>query len=181
MLHFIYLYRYQTCVSMVSEHRDGELIAEVVQHLGGLVARGSSTRGGARAYLEMLKRYQGHGWVVTPDGPRGPRGSVHEGIIKLASDSGRAIRPHGYASAFTKRLGSWDAFTIPLPFSRIVEYVGEPLRVPAKVDRATRKELARELERRLVVANQQASVALAHWQHGPAPALQGEHDLPPRA
>src|SRR5690606_6235876 len=81
MLHFIYLYRYQTCVSMVSEHRDGELIAEVVQHLGGLVARGSSTRGGARAYLEMLKRYQGHGWVVTPDGPRGPRGSVHEGII----------------------------------------------------------------------------------------------------
>ncbi len=91
MLFYIRIYLGQRVVTMVSEHRDGEMIAEIVRRFGGVAARGSSTRGGARAYLNMLKNYTEEGWVVTPDGPRGPKGGVQEGVIKMASDSGRAI------------------------------------------------------------------------------------------
>jgi lysophospholipid acyltransferase (LPLAT)-like uncharacterized protein len=179
MVFFLSIYRDQSCVSMISEHRDGQIIADVVERFGGDVARGSSTRGGARAYLNMLKNHRDVGWIVTPDGPRGPRGSVHEGVIKMASDADRLIRPHGFAVAAAKRLNSWDEFTIPFPFARIVEFVGDPIHVPPKVDRKTRRELAKELERRLADANTQAESALAKWLRRPVPVSGEGHDAPP--
>ena len=125
MLFYLNVYRGQRAVTMVSEHRDGEMIADVVERFGGVAARGSSTRGGARAYLNMLKNYAENGWVITPDGPRGPKGSVQEGIIKMAADSNRSIRPHGFAASSAKRFRSWDEFTVPYPFSKVVQFVGE--------------------------------------------------------
>ena len=167
MLFYITLYRFCPSVTMISEHRDGRLIADVVRRLGGTVAMGSSTRGGARALLDMLKNHKNLPWVVTPDGPRGPRGSVKEGVIKMAADSNRAIRPHGFAVTPAKVLRSWDEFTIPYPFARVVEYVGDPLHVPPKVDRQARGEFAKDLERRLADANQQAELILARWLQRP--------------
>jgi len=180
MVPYTFVYRDTNQAVMVSEHRDGEIIAEIAARLGGKIARGSSTRGGARAYLTMLKTYRDSGWVMTPDGPRGPIGSVQEGIIKLASDAGRAIRPHGIAVSSAKRLNSWDELVIPYPFCRVVEFVGDPIHVPPKIDRAQRKEFARELERRLGEANREAELALAKWLRRPAPEVSGEkHDAPP--
>ncbi|MCA8958234.1 MAG: lysophospholipid acyltransferase family protein [Planctomycetes bacterium] len=173
---FISIYRDTRGVAMISEHRDGQIIAEVVRRFGGTAARGSTTRGGARAFLNMIKNYGHLGWIVTPDGPRGPRGSVQEGIIKMAAEAGRAIRPHGYAVATAKRLRSWDEFTIPYPFTRVVEFVGDPLHVPPQLDRPTRRELAKDLERRLAEASAQAERALSAWLRRPLPVRGEEHD-----
>ena len=150
-------------IIMASEHRDGALIAEVLERLGGTVVRGSSTRGGAKAYLQMLRSQDERSWMLTPDGPRGPRGSVHQGAIKLAADSGRAIRPHGFAVTSAIRLRSWDRFTIPLPFARVQHHVGEPLEIPADTDRDGRVAFARELEHRMAEAGRQAEIALGSW------------------
>jgi lysophospholipid acyltransferase (LPLAT)-like uncharacterized protein len=180
ILYFMWIYRDTNCATMVSEHRDGEMIAGVVERFGGHATRGSSTRGGARAYLEMLKSHKDKGMVVTPDGPRGPRGVVQEGIIKMASDSGRSIRPHGYAARTVKQFKSWDEFKMPYPFTRVVDFVGDPLHVPPRIDRATRQELARELELRLEEAKRQAEIALARWIRRPVAELGAEdHDARP--
>ncbi len=158
-----FLNRDQGGVTMVSEHRDGELIAQVVRRLGYITARGSSTRGGAKAFLQMVNGEQHRPWGITPDGPRGPRGRVHPGVIHLASESGRPIWPLGYAVSWGKELSSWDRFVIPLPFSRVVQHVGDPLTVPPGIDRDERGKLARELERRMQEANEEAARSLANW------------------
>ena len=102
-------------------------------------------------------------WGITPDGPRGPRGIVHPGVIHLAAESGRLIRPIGYAVSRGRELSSWDRFVIPYPFSRIAEHIGYPLAVPRDTDRKRRAELAKELEVRMEEANLEAERSLANW------------------
>ena len=149
---------------MISQHGDGEVIAQVVTRLGKHVpVRGSSTRGGARAFLEIVKDRAEMGWAITPDGPRGARGTVHDGVIMLASESGRPITPAGFEAASSWRLRSWDRFMIPKPFTRIAGYLGQPLHVPRDVDREARREYARELEARMTMAHDEAARALANW------------------
>ena len=138
-------------------------MTRVVRRLGYVTARGSTTRGGVKAFLQMVKGPENRAWGMTPDGPRGPRGKVHEGVIQLAAESGRPILPLTYAVSWCKELSSWDRFMIPYPFSRIVQYVGDPLVVPPDIDRTQRGALAKELERRMEEANQEAERSLASW------------------
>ena len=145
---------------MISQHGDGELIARVTQRTGNQAVRGSSTRGGARAFHEMVRQWGDRPWGITPDGPRGPRGSVHEGVIQMAADAQRPIYPVGFACSRGKRLASWDRFTIPASFARIVVHLGEPMRLPSSVERGQRKALARELEARLTAAEVAAAAGL---------------------
>jgi lysophospholipid acyltransferase (LPLAT)-like uncharacterized protein len=145
-----YIHRSTKAAVMISEHGDGEVIAQIASRLGYVPVRGSSTRGGARAFLRLARDHADRIVAITPDGPRGPRGSVHEGVIQLAAETGRKILPASYAVLRGKRLGSWDRFVIPGPFARIVEHLGEPLAVPKGLDGLHRAELARELERRFV-------------------------------
>jgi lysophospholipid acyltransferase (LPLAT)-like uncharacterized protein len=158
-----FLNRDQGGVTMVSEHRDGEVIAQVVRRLGYTTARGSSTRGGAKAFRQMVQGSEDRPWGITPDGPRGPSGKVHPGVIQLSAESCRPIWPLGYAVSRGRRLSSWDRFVIPYPFSRIVQHVGRPLIVPPDIDRKRREELAKELEGRMEEANQEAERSLAKW------------------
>ena len=158
------LYRRHEAAIMISEHGDGELIAQVVRRLGRhLPVRGSSTRGGARAFLEMVQQKAEMPWAITPDGPRGPRGRVNDGVILLAAEGRREIVPAGYAVAKGWRFRSWDEFVVPYPFSRVVGYLGEPLTVPEELSRDQRREMARELEGRLAKAHQDAATELANW------------------
>lgn len=150
-------------VVLISRHRDGELIAQAVRRLGYPTVRGSSTRGAASAVLEMRRDYGAQPWVVTPDGPKGPRGSVKEGLIRLAQESGRAIHPLVGAAAPAKRFASWDRFTLPWPFARVVVHFGAPLAVPAGLDDAGRQALARQLEQRLLDSEKEAETALLSW------------------
>jgi lysophospholipid acyltransferase (LPLAT)-like uncharacterized protein len=117
---------------LVSEHRDGELIARVLHANGFRTVRGSTSRGGARALLSLVACLaRGEAVAFTPDGPRGPRHEAAAGFIAAAARSGVPILP--VASAFRRgwRLRSWDVFEIPRPFTRVVVRYGEPVRVPA--------------------------------------------------
>ena len=80
---------------LISDHRDGELITQVIRRLGFTVIRGSTTRGGTRALRQMTLRIDRGHLCVTPDGPRGPRRSVHQGIAYLGQPDGSTDRGRG--------------------------------------------------------------------------------------
>lgn len=107
-------------IPMVSQSRDGELLAGVLSRLGFELVRGSSSRGGALALQQQLAALQaGRSPILAIDGPRGPRHHPRPGAVVLAQ---RAGRPVIYAVAIARpviRLGSWDRFEIPWPFARI--------------------------------------------------------------
>lgn len=105
---------------LISEHRDGEVIARVVQAFGFETVRGSTSRGGARALLELVATLRaGRDVAVTPDGPRGPSHEYAPGALVAAHRAGAAIV--GVAAHVDRAwyLRSWDAFAIPKPFARI--------------------------------------------------------------
>lgn len=113
---------------IISEHFDGQLIAKTVGHLGLDAIRGSSSRGGARVLIQaisMLK--QGHDVAVTPDGPRGPRHSVADGVVVMAQKTGAKVIPFQCRPSKYWQLKSWDRFTIPKPFGHLEYFAGEPL------------------------------------------------------
>lgn len=138
--------------ALISTHRDGELIARVCGHMGFELIRGSSTRGGARAALEIVRSCRDKTILVTPDGPRGPRGKVEPGFIQLAGLTGLPIRVMSFAASRARRLNSWDRFLIPKVFARIRGNLGEPIVVPKRVDAATAAHLAAELSRTMLEA-----------------------------
>lgn len=109
----------------VSEHRDGEYVAQVMRRFGIGAVRGSTTRGSLKLVRGMLARAR-EGWTlaVTPDGPRGPRFSVQPGVALLAKRSGLPVHPIGVAAESAWVARSWDAFVLPKPGARIAIVVG---------------------------------------------------------
>lgn len=158
-----YLTRKLGIAVMISRHRDGEIISRAVEHIGFVTVRGSSTRGASSAIHELLERFPDNPWAVTPDGPRGPRGSVKPGLIRLAAAGGRLLQPVVGAARPAKVFRSWDRFVLPLPFAKVVVNFAEPLQVPPEPDDATCELLARELEKRLAEAEKIAQDELANW------------------
>jgi len=116
---------------LISEHRDGGFIADAMHLLGIETVRGSSTRGGARAMLKMLRavKNEHRHLAVTPDGPKGPREKVQKGTVQLAMKAGLPIVPICYATKRHWRVNSWDRFYIPQPFTRGVFVFGEAVSV----------------------------------------------------
>jgi lysophospholipid acyltransferase (LPLAT)-like uncharacterized protein len=114
---------------LISQHADGELIAQTCRHLGLGVVRGSTTRGGVGALREILALKKQKHIVVTPDGPRGPRRQVQPGLTFLASRTGLPLVPCGFGYRRAWRLNSWDRFAVPVPFSPVVLVTGEPIRL----------------------------------------------------
>ena len=143
--------RYRPYV-MISRSRDGERIARTVEHVGFRPVRGSSSRGGMRALLQMLRLLRDP--VVCchlVDGPRGPRGEVKPGLILMAQRSGAVLVPVLYAARRKWRAGSWDRMQVPLPFGRVTARFLAPREVPpdltAEAAEALRLEIERELAR----------------------------------
>lgn len=157
------IYRDTGVVVLISQHRDGEVIAQVAERLGFSTVRGSSTRGGARATLELLRNFADRGWVITPDGPRGPRETVHPGVIHLASRSGRSIVPVGLAVSRAARLSSWDRFAIPAPFARVVAKFADPMAVASDLPRPQMETAAAQLADRMRASREEAERILAAW------------------
>jgi lysophospholipid acyltransferase (LPLAT)-like uncharacterized protein len=137
---------------LISEHRDGELITQVVKRLGFSVVRGSTTRGGVRALREMSLRIDHGHLCVTPDGPRGPRRSVHQGVAYLASRTGLPIVGAGMAFKKPWRAKSWDQFCVPRPFTPAACVVPLAVTVPHDADRDTIESCRIEVERRMQAA-----------------------------
>ena len=127
MLPILWAHRQPTGV-MISEHKDGEIIARIVGTFGFFGVRGSSSRGGTRALLEavqVLKR--GADMAITPDGPRGPRHSFAAGALVLAYRAGVPVVSLVAHVDRKWQLRSWDGFEIPKPFARVTIAYGDPV------------------------------------------------------
>lgn len=150
LLPLAFTHRGRGIVVLVSRHRDGEIIARIVERLGFVTARGSSTRGGEEGVREMLELARARRLLgITPDGPRGPAERVKPGLVYLASRTGLPVVPvaAGFRSAWVFR--SWDRFRVPWPFARVVVAYGEPIALPPALDpnaaEAWRARLEREI------------------------------------
>jgi len=143
--------RPQRLAAIVSASRDGAMMSRVLELFGVQPVRGSSSRRGAQAMLELAQlAEQGHDLALTPDGPRGPRYVCKEGAVYLAQLTGLGIVPGSCHLGWKISLKSWDRFQIPLPFSRATLTLGEPLAVPRDASDEAREALRRELDRRLL-------------------------------
>jgi len=112
---------------IISEHFDGQIIAKTVQNFDIGYIKGSSTRGGIKALKESFKLLDsGECVAITPDGPKGPRHSVADGIVAIAQKKRVPIVAFRYEADRAWRLNSWDKFLIPKPFSKIKLYASEP-------------------------------------------------------
>lgn len=132
---------------MISEHRDGALIARTIAHMNLRATGTDSKNGGLAALREMKRRMDDGGWVgITPDGPRGPRMRAKPGAIKLSQLAGRPIVPVSLGMSRRRLLGSWDRFLVALPFGRGAIVFGDPIRVPRITDTETLEALRQELE-----------------------------------
>ena len=116
--------------ALISASRDGDLLADAIARFGFDVVRGSSSRLGASAILQLTNVLaSGRDVVITPDGPRGPAYELGPGIIFLAQKSGAAVLPVNMEYSSCWRLKSWDRFVLPRPFARIRVIIGQPYRV----------------------------------------------------
>lgn len=142
---------------LVSEHRDGQFIGDVVEPLGIARVSGSTSKGGARAFRALVQTLKsGVSVGITPDGPRGPRQRVQGGTIALARLAGVAIAPVALAVRPRLVLETWDGFNLPLPFGRGVFIWGPPFRVARDADEESVAALRNQLE---VVLNDLAARA----------------------
>lgn len=116
--------------ALISASRDGELLADAIKRFGFDVVRGSSSRLGASAILQLEGVLaSGRDVVITPDGPRGPAYELGPGIIFLAQKSEAAVVPINMEYSSCWRIKSWDRFIVPRPFARVRVIIGAPYRV----------------------------------------------------
>jgi lysophospholipid acyltransferase (LPLAT)-like uncharacterized protein len=137
--------------ALVSASKDGALLAAALQKFGVEQVRGSTSRRGPQALLELTSRAaSGCDLAVTPDGPRGPRYVVQHGVIGLAQVTGLPIIPVTCNTARKLCLRGWDRFQVPLPFSKCEIILREPIMVPRDASEARREELRVQLEKTLL-------------------------------
>jgi len=117
--------------ALVSASKDGGQLTALLEEFGLVCVRGSSSRRGSRALRELVRWVQdGYDVAITPDGPRGPRYVAQPGAVSLAQLTELPILPVSYVLAHKITFQSWDRFMVPLPFTRCVVRIGQPIRVP---------------------------------------------------
>jgi len=132
---------------LVSASRDGGLLARILEDFGIEPVRGSSSRRGGQALIEMTScAERGLDLAITPDGPRGPRYEAQDGVIVTAQLTGLPIVPVSYHLNWKIQLNSWDGFQIPLPFARCDVIVGKALAVPREISDEQRETYRQQLE-----------------------------------
>lgn len=132
MLSLLWKHRHEGIVVLISQHADGEIIARICEALGYRTVRGSTSKGGARALVEIDRLLQqGAEIAITPDGPRGPAKSIAPGVLYSAQRAGVPIIPVDVRASRAWRLKTWDRFMIPKPFARVTVRYGDPYTVPA--------------------------------------------------
>lgn len=121
---------------LTSRHADGSIVSEVMAALDIKPVRGSTRHGGAAALAELIKVSRNYDIAITSDGPRGPRRTMKDGIVFLASVTGLSIVPVTFScrDAWRPR-GRWTDMTIPKPLARGWLLTGVPIDVPSRIDR----------------------------------------------
>jgi hypothetical protein len=150
LLPLVHYHRGEGIVVLVREHDDGEYITRVIRRNGFGTVRGSSTRGGTKGLRGLVRAARGgHDLALTPDGPRGPRGVFKPGALAVAQMTGLPLIPLGVGASSGRRLGSWDGFLVPNPFSRVtIEYL-PPRWVARDATRGHMEGMAVEIGREL--------------------------------
>ncbi len=136
--------------AIVSASRDGGLLARVLELFDVEPVRGSSSRRGPQALRELTSwGERGLDLAITPDGPRGPRYIVQEGVVAIAQLTGLPIVPASFELQWKRRLNTWDKFLLPVPFSRCVVHLGELIRVPRDLPESERESWRLKVEARM--------------------------------
>jgi lysophospholipid acyltransferase (LPLAT)-like uncharacterized protein len=147
-----FYFRRRGIVVITSENFDGEWIARIIERFGYGTARGSSTRGGVKALLQMARDMeQGRPAGFTLDGPRGPARVAQPGAVWLSQRTGNPILPFHLEASSAWTMRNWDRTQIPKPFSTVALVVGEPMTVGEDVEK-----VRRELEARLKALEERA-------------------------
>lgn len=134
----IQAHRRQGIVTMASQSKDGEIIAQWLEANGYVVVRGSTSKGGGPALRDMVRQVRsGRHAALTVDGPRGPARVVQPGVVQLARLTGAWILPISSSSSRGRFLRSWDRFLVPRPFARGVVAYGEPFPISRELSDET--------------------------------------------
>jgi hypothetical protein len=150
----LYTLRGRDIAALVSRSADGEYAARVLRKFAFNTVRGSTSRGAAQSVIELIDRgRQGFPLAITPDGPKGPKRKVQQGVIYLALKTGMPIMPVGVGLGKKITLNSWDNFELPLPFGKAEIIYGEPIQVS---ESDSLKAKAQELEASLNALCEQA-------------------------
>lgn len=125
LLPLMHYHRGEGITALVSDHADGEYLAQVIERHGFQTVRGSSTRGGEKGLKGLLRAAKaGRNLAITPDGPKGPRGEFKPGALAVAQMTGLPVVPLGAGASSGWRFRSWDGFMVPRPGSKIrIEYL----------------------------------------------------------
>ncbi len=149
-------------VVITSENYDGEWIARIIQKFGYGTARGSTSRGGPRALLQMVRDVKSKGVAFTLDGPRGPAEVAQPGAVWLAKATGNPLLPFHAEAASSWTLKSWDRTQLPKPLTTVAMAIGEPLFVPRDADEAALERWRQQLEQSLAVCRKTCAELLWH-------------------
>ena len=145
-----FFFRRRGIVVMTSENFDGEWIAGIIERFGYGTARGSTSRGGRKALLQLAREMAaGRPAGFAVDGPRGPARIAQPGAVWLAQATGNPVLPFHLEADRQWSLRSWDRTQIPKPFATVALAVGEPFDVPPDGDETTIERARGELETRL--------------------------------
>lgn len=168
--------------ALVSASRDGGLLAHVLTLFHVRPVRGSSSRRGARALLELTAAARdGCDLALTPDGPRGPRYHVQEGVILAAQLTGLPIVPVSCWLGWKKTFNSWDRFQLPLPGSRCQVRFHPPLLIPTDTTTAQRETFRANLERQMQTLSHDGSLPTDNPPHNPGSPPPTEQPAVPSA
>ena len=145
-----YFWRNRGVVVLTSKSYDGEYIARFIQRFGFGAIRGSSSRGGATALIEMVRSMRaGHPMAFSVDGPRGPKYQAKQGAVLLAKKTGNAMLPFIVEARRYWQLKSWDNMQIPVPFTRALAIFGRPIYVSPTAGDAELAEKLKEMQNAL--------------------------------
>jgi len=143
-------FKHRGIVVITSENFDGEWIAGIIQRFGYGTARGSTSRGGRRALIQMMRDMEaGKPTGFTLDGPRGPARVAQAGAVWLSKATGNPVLPFHLEASRHWTINSWDQTQIPKPFSTVSLVVGEPFTVPDDADEDEIEASRQHLEQRL--------------------------------
>jgi hypothetical protein len=162
---YVLKFRHFDPIIMISQSKDGELATRLARRFGFVPVRGSSSKGGTSALLAITEALKTNPAVIhIVDGPRGPKGIVKPGLVSIAGVSGAVVLPLIVSAKKAWRLGSWDRFLIPKPFSEVTIEWGRPFVVPHDSDSESHEELRCEIETSLAEGHAEADLRFG-WQH----------------
>ena len=151
--------RRRNAAALVSQSRDGELLARLLLSWVYTVVRGSSSRGSKDAMTSMRELVaEGHALCVTPDGPRGPRLEMKMGAIRVAQTMGVPLIGVAVGYDSWRKLGSWDRFMIPRPFTRACLLATPPIVVDAALEGEALEDRRQTIEKQLIALHREATL-----------------------